>query len=85
MRGRGSTTPGRSPSAPGSAARRYLNDAEKEYFDQILELGALKTLVDRHYVCQDLMKKWLLVHVPLSMAVILVSIWHLLLVNVYAL
>ena len=70
---------------PGSAARRYLNNDEKEYFDQILELGALKILVDRHYACQDLMKKWLLVHVPLSMAVILVSIWHFLLVNVYAL
>ncbi|NKB56700.1 MAG: hypothetical protein GKS00_10220 [Alphaproteobacteria bacterium] len=69
---------------PGGAARRYLNDVEKEYFDQILELGTLKILVDRHYACQDLMKKWLLVHVPLSMAVILVSIWHLLLVNVYA-
>lgn len=70
---------------PGSAARRYLNDVEKEFFDQILALGSLKILVDRHYFCQDLMKKWLLVHVPLSMAVILVSIWHLLLVNVYAL
>lgn len=70
---------------PGSAARRYLNDVEKEYFDQILELASLKVLVDRHYACQDLMKKWLLVHVPLSMAVILLSIWHLLLVNVYAL
>ena len=70
---------------PGTAARRYLNNDEKEYFDQILELGAMKVLVDRHYVCQDLMKKWLLVHVPLSMAVILLSIWHFLLVNVYAL
>ena len=70
---------------PGSAARRYLNNDEKEYFDQMLELGALKILIDRHYACQDLMKKWLLVHVPLSMAVILVSIWHFLLVNVYSL
>lgn len=70
---------------PGSAARRYLNDVEKEYFDQILELGSLKVLVDRHFACQDLMKKWLLLHVPLSMAVILVSVWHLILVNVYAL
>ncbi len=50
-----------------------------------MELGTLKILIDRNYVCQDLMKKWLLVHVPLSMAVILVSIWHFLLVNVYAL
>ncbi len=70
---------------PGSAARRYLNDVEKGYFDQILELGTLKTQIDRHYACQDLMKKWLLLHVPLSISVILLSVWHLLLVNVYAL
>ena len=70
---------------PGSAARRYLNDAEKTYFDQIIELGVLKCQVDRHYACQELLKKWLLVHVPLSMAVILVAVWHLILVNVYAL
>jgi hypothetical protein len=70
---------------PGTAARRYLNDAEKVYFDEIIELGVLKCQVDRHYACQELLKKWLLVHVPLSMAVILVAVWHLILVNVYAL
>ena len=70
---------------PGSAARRYLNDPEKPYFDQIIELGELKCLIDRHYACQELLKKWLLVHVPLAMAVILVAVWHLILVNVYAL
>ena len=69
---------------PGSAARRYLNDSEKTYFDQIVELGMLKCLIDRHYACQGLLKKWLLVHVPLSVAVILVAVWHLILVNVYA-
>jgi len=62
-----------------------LSDAEKVYFDQIVELGLLKGSIDRHYACQGLLKKWLLVHVPLSMAVILVSVWHLILVNVYAL
>ena len=70
---------------PGSAARRYLNDAEKTYFDQIIELGVLKCQIDRHFACQELLKKWLPVHVPLSMAVILVAVWHLILVNVYAL
>lgn len=70
---------------PGSAARRYLSDVEKTYFDQIIELGALKNQIDRHHASQLLLKKWLLVHVPLSMAVILAAIWHLILVNVYAL
>jgi hypothetical protein len=70
---------------PGSAARRYLNDPEKEIFDQIIELGELKCLVDRHYACQALLKNWLLIHVPLSMAVILTAVWHFILVNVYVL
>jgi len=70
---------------PGVAARRYLNDPEVEYFDQVIELGELKCLIDRHYACQGLLKKWLLVHVPLSMAVIIMAVWHFILVNVYSL
>lgn len=70
---------------PGSAVRRYLNDPEQVYFNQIIDLAELKCLIDRHYSCQELLKKWLLVHVPLAMAVILVAVWHLILVNVYAL
>lgn len=68
----------------GSAARRYLNDSERQYFDQIIELGQIKSMIDRHFVCQGIMKKWLFVHVPLSVAVIVLAFWHLLLVNVYA-
>jgi hypothetical protein len=68
---------------PGGAARRYLNDVEKEYFDQIIDLAELKSLVDRHFVCQGVMKKWLFLHIPLAVAVIVLAIWHLILVNVY--
>ena len=68
---------------PGSAAGRYLNDVEKEYFDQIIALAELKSYVDRHFVCQGVMKKWLFLHIPLALAVIGLSLWHLILVNVY--
>ena len=68
---------------PGGAARRYLNDVEKEYFDQIIALAELKSLVDRHFVCQGVMKKWLFLHIPLAVAVIALAVWHLILVNVY--
>lgn len=70
---------------PGSAAGRYLNDIEKEYFDQIMSLAELKSYVDRHFVCQGVMKKWLFLHIPLALAVVALSLWHLILVNVYVL
>jgi hypothetical protein len=31
------------------------------------------------------MKRWLLVHVPLTVALMVLSFWHLLVVNVYSL
>ncbi|MBL4720526.1 MAG: hypothetical protein JKY20_05295 [Alphaproteobacteria bacterium] len=70
---------------PGSAARRYLNDVEKKLFDEILDLAALKAHVDRHYVCQGVMKKWLFLHIPLAVSVVTLAVWHLILVNVYVL
>ena len=64
--------------------KKYLNDEELKYFQEIDELANLKVLVDRHFVYQDLNKKWLLFHVPLSVALVALAFWHLLLVEVYA-
>jgi hypothetical protein len=81
----GSDTAGFWLRGPGCAARRYLNDTEKTHFDEIIELAVLKSHVDRHYVCQGVLKKWLFVHIPLAVAVIALAVWHLILVNVYVL
>jgi hypothetical protein len=49
------------------------------------EVFELKILVDTHFVHQNLNKKWLLLHVPLSVGLVIMALWHLLLVEVYAL
>ncbi len=67
------------------AVRRYLNEEEGGYLDALASLAETKTKVDFHYVAQRIMKGWLLVHLPLAAAVMAVALWHLVLVNAYAL
>lgn len=68
-----------------SAVRRYLSDDEKEYLDQLMELAEYKNGLDAHYVYQGIMKGWLLLHVPLTVALLVISVWHVLVVHIYAL
>jgi hypothetical protein len=65
--------------------RRYLNEAEAEFLDKLTELAVLKNGIDLHYALQSIMKRWLLIHLPLTAALMTLAIWHLLVVNVYAL
>ncbi len=64
---------------------RYLEPSELEYLDALTELGYTKTRIDVHYTLQSAMKRWLLLHVPLSAALLGLATWHLLLVQIYAL
>ena len=64
--------------------RRYLSDKEAPYLDRLLALAERKAIVDKHYACQDVMRKWLVAHIPLSVALIGMSVWHLLLIHVYS-
>ena len=63
--------------------RRYLNDAERGYLDQVSALAELKNTVDLHYAAQGVMKGWLLGHVPLAAAVMAMVVWHVILVHLY--
>jgi peptidoglycan biosynthesis protein MviN/MurJ (putative lipid II flippase) len=65
--------------------RRYLNDDERKYLDDLSQLAQQKDRIDLHYTLQGAMKRWLLVHVPLTVALMVLSFWHLLVVNVYSL
>jgi hypothetical protein len=65
--------------------RRYLNDDEGAYLDRLTELALLKNGIDLHYALQSVMKRWLLAHLPLTAALMVLAVWHLLVVNVYAL
>jgi hypothetical protein len=64
--------------------RRYLNEAERAHLDQLAALAGRKLDVDCHYTAQFLMKSWLLVHLPLAAVVVLLALWHLLLIYIYA-
>lgn len=68
-----------------AAVERYLAPAERRHLERMRELGLEKARVDRHHAGQALLKCWLLVHVPLSLAVTLVTAWHVLVVHIYAL
>lgn len=63
---------------------RYLNDDEKVFSRQLEALAYKKHDLDYQYGVQGLLKLWLLVHVPLSAMLIIMSLWHLLLVNIYS-
>ncbi len=63
---------------------RYLDETEAKHFDKMMALVRVKRQIDHHYAVQDLMKKWLLVHLPLSIALMIMSAWHWFLVEVYA-
>ncbi len=67
------------------SVRRYLNTDEIGYLDQIQKLAERKSLIDEHFARQDIMKKWLLMHLPLSILVFGMSIWHVILIYSYAL
>jgi hypothetical protein len=69
----------------GNAVRRYLDEKEMVYLDRLLLLASRKTLTDKHFVSQDIMRKWLVVHIPLSVALLGMSVWHIILIHVYAL
>jgi hypothetical protein len=63
---------------------RYLNDDEKEYSQRLEKLAFRKLHLDYQYAVQGLLKLWLLLHVPLSIMLLMMSVWHLLLVNIYS-
>ncbi len=67
------------------AVRRYLNDDERKYLDDLSQLAQQKDSIDLHFTLQSVMKRWLLVHIPLTVALMVLSFWHLLVVNVYSL
>jgi hypothetical protein len=64
--------------------RRYLDEAERAHLDHLAGFADQKADVDFHYAAQTLMKTWLLVHLPLAALVLLLAVWHILLVHVYA-
>lgn len=67
------------------ALRRYLGDKDREALDRVEALALRKNQLDAHYVLQGALKLWLFVHVPAAALLLALALWHLALVNIYAL
>lgn len=68
-----------------ATVRRYLGDAEAKHLRRLADLMHHKSRIDVHYAIQRVLKGWLLLHVPAAAATVVLSVWHVLLVHVYAL
>ena len=62
---------------------RFLSQKEREYLDKLYMLAEKKRQIDFHYALQTLLKTWLLVHIPVAVAVMAMVIWHLILILVF--
>ena len=56
--------------------RRYLESSGQQTLDEIADLVAAKTNLDHQYALQLVLKVWLFVHIPLSYALIFLTIAH---------
>ncbi|MEL0083073.1 MAG: hypothetical protein VW985_08570 [Gammaproteobacteria bacterium] len=63
---------------------RYLAPDEKKYLRRLADIARRKADLDFHYTHQGLLKLWLFLHVPLAAALVVFSMWHLLLVHLYS-
>ena len=66
------------------AVRRLLGSAEVKALNEIEKIARLKISVDAHYAIQRSLKLWVFAHVLLTSATLSLSVWHLILVHVYA-
>jgi hypothetical protein len=67
-----------------NAIRRYLNANENEILEQIRELTERKTDLDNQYASRSMLKYWLFFHIPLSYALLVFVILHVLLVHSFS-
>jgi len=63
---------------------RYLNDNETAILREIADLTRAKDDLDYHYALQSMMKRWQFVHVPLSFALIIFVLLHMVIVYAFA-
>ena len=64
--------------------RRLVGASEHDALDKLEAAARLKLAVDAHYAIQRSLKLWVFVHVVLTSATLSLSVWHLILVHVYA-
>ena len=50
---------------------------------QIFTLAEIKIKIDHHYSLQTMLKNWLLIHIPMAAAAMVMTVWHLIVIQVY--
>jgi len=63
--------------------RGVLDSEEREKLDQLQALYQTKLELDAHYTLQKTMRCWLYAHVPLSLVLVVLIVWHVLAVWYY--
>lgn len=81
----GGVSPRRWRQHQAMAIEKYLEGPSLDRFHQVLTLIDEKMQLDAAFAYQAVMKRWLLLHVPLSAVTLLLIFWHVLIVHVYAL
>ncbi len=81
---RQSTLPWHRTSAEMDSLDRYLDRREHEILSEIKELARAKDDLDYRYAMQALMRRWQFVHVPLTYALLILTIAHTFLAYAFA-
>ena len=63
---------------------RFLNSQERDALRQIADLVRVKDDLDHQYALQWTLKRWLFVHVPLTYALAVVLLFHIVIVYAFA-
>ena len=62
---------------------RYMNDIEREHAQELRTIILQKEIIDAQYALQLALKSWLLIHVPLAYATVLLLLPHMILVYAF--
>lgn len=62
---------------------RYLNASEKDLMEEIAERVREKDDLDYQYALQAMLKRWLFVHIPLTVSLLMVGLVHGLIIHAY--
>jgi hypothetical protein len=63
---------------------RYLNNAEQEILEQLMLIVAAKNDLDYQYARQGALKLWLFLHIPFSVAMLVLIVLHAVVNYAYA-
>lgn len=60
-----------------------LNPQERTYLQELFTLANSKRSIDLHFALQNVLKCWILFHLPLATGLMTLALWHLWVVHVY--